>query len=69
MAAGSSVGCFFNHVGGQGVVAGDADGVAGQRIRLPSGSTAARHEEVTQRGEEDLAVGGRHQVVEDWVDG
>lgn len=51
------------------MVAGDTDGVAGQRIQLPLGGTATRHEEVPQRGEEDLAVSSRHQVVEDWVDG
>lgn len=51
------------------MVAGDADGVAGQRVGLPPERGAARHEDVAQRGEEDLAVRGGHQVVEDWVDG
>lgn len=72
MAANSSVlsvRCFFDDVGGEGVVAGNADGVAGQGVQLLPGCVAARHEEVAQRGEEDLAVGSRHQVVEDGVDG
>lgn len=64
-----SVRCFFDDVGGEGVVAGNADGVAGQGVRLLPGCVAAGHEDVAQRGEEDLAVGGRHQVVEDGVDG
>lgn len=51
------------------MVAGDADGVAGQRVWTPSRWVAAGHEEVAERGEEDLAVGGWHQVVEDGVDG
>lgn len=51
------------------MVAGDADGVAGQRVAMPPGRMATGQTEVAQCGEEDLAVGGRHQVVEDWIDG
>lgn len=49
---------LFDDVGGEGVVAGDADGVAGQRVGVPPGCSAAGHAEVAQRGEEDLPVGG-----------
>lgn len=59
---------LFDDVGGEGMVTGDADGVAGQGVGVPPGCMAAGHAEVAQRGEEDLAVGGRHQVVEDWID-
>ena len=38
-------------------------------MRVHPGSLAAGHAEVAQRGEEDLPVGGRHQVVEDRIDG
>lgn len=51
------------------MVAGDADRVSGQGVGAPPRRVSARHEEVAQCGEKDLAVGGRHQVVEDWVDG
>lgn len=51
------------------MVAGDADGVTRQRVRVPPGRAAAGQAEVAERGEEDLAVGGGHQVVEDGVDG
>lgn len=40
------------------MVAGDADGVAGQGVGVPPGHMVARHAEVAQSGEEDLAVGG-----------
>lgn len=60
---------LFDDVGGEGVVAGDADGVAGEGVGVPPGCVAAGHAEEAQRGEEDLAVGGRHQVVEDRIDG
>lgn len=40
------------------MVTGDADGVAGQGVGVPPRCMAARHAEVAQRGEEDLAVGG-----------
>lgn len=53
-----SVSCLFDDVGGEGVVAGDADGVAGQGVGVPPGCMAAGQAEVAQRGEEDLAVGG-----------
>lgn len=66
-----SVGRLFDHVGGEGVVAGDADGVAGERVGAGPGPAvaAAGQAEEAEGGEEDLAVGGRHQVVEDGVDG
>lgn len=51
------------------MVAGDADGEPGQRVGVAPGGVAAGHEEVAQRGEEDLAVVGGDQVVEDGVDG
>lgn len=60
---------LFDHVGGEGVVAGDADGVAGQGVGVPPRRPAAGQTDITQRGEEDLTVVGRHQVVEDGVDG
>lgn len=59
---------FLDDIGGEGVVAGNTDGVAGQGVWLPPGRTAAGHEEVAQCGEEDLAVRSRHQVVEDRID-
>lgn len=51
-----SVRRFFDDVGGEGMVAGNTDGVAGQGVQLPSGRVAAGQEEVAQCGEEDLAV-------------
>lgn len=53
-----SVRRLFDDVGGKGVVAGNADGVAGQDTAVPLGRLAAGHTEVAERGEEDLAVGG-----------
>lgn len=67
--AAPSVGRLLDDVGGERVVAGDADGVAGQRVPAPPWRFATGEAQVAQRGEEDLAVGGRHQVVEDGVDG
>lgn len=67
--AARSVGRLLDDVGGERVVAGDADGVAGQRVRAPPWRFATGEAQAAQRGEEDLAVGGRHQVVEDGVDG
>lgn len=64
-----SVRRLLDDVRGEGVVAGDADGVAGQGVQVPPGPVAAGHAEVAQRGEEDLAVGGRHQVVQNGIDG
>lgn len=66
-----SVGGLLDDVRGEGVVAGDADGVAGERVGAGPGPavTAAGQAEEAEGGEEDLAVGGRHQVVEDGVDG
>lgn len=56
--AGRLVRRLFDDVGGEGVVAGDADGVAGQGVGVPPGRVAAGHAEVAQSGEEDLPVGG-----------
>lgn len=67
--ASPSVRRLLDDVGVEGVVAGDADGVAGQRVRVPPGRMAAGEAEIAQRGEEDLAVGCRHQIVEDGIDG
>lgn len=66
-----SVGGLLDDVGGEGVVAGDADGVASERVGAGPGPavTAAGQAEEAEGGEEHLAVGGRHQVVEDGVDG
>lgn len=64
-----SVCCLFDDVGGEGVVAGDADGMARQWVGAPPGCTATGLAKVVQRGEEDLAVGGRYQVVEDGING
>lgn len=58
MSAVQSVCRLFDDVGGEGVVAGDANGVAGQRVGLPPGCMAKGHAEVAKCGEEDLAVGG-----------
>lgn len=65
-----SVGGLLDDIGGEGVVAGDAYGVSGERVGAGPGPavTAAGQAEEAEGGEEDLAVGGRHQVVEDWVD-
>lgn len=41
-----SVRCLFDHVGGEGVVTGNADGVAGQRVGVPPGGVAAGNAEV-----------------------
>lgn len=49
--------CLFDDVGGEGMVAGDANGVAGQAVGVPPGCMVTGHAEVAQRGEEDLAIG------------
>lgn len=41
-----SVRSLFDDVGGQGVVAGDADGVTGQRVAMPLRRMATGHAEV-----------------------
>lgn len=66
---GQSVGRLLDDVGGDGVVAGDADGVAGQGAPVPLGSVAAGQEDKAERGEEDLPVGGGDQVVQHRVYG
>lgn len=48
------------------MVTADADRVPGEHVRLLL--TSARQAEIVQRGEEDLAVVGRDQVVQDRVD-
>lgn len=68
-AAAHSVCSLFDDVGGEGVIAGYANGVAGQGVGVPPGRMSAGHAEVAECGEEDLAVGGWHQVIEDGVDG
>lgn len=55
-----SVGCFLDDVGGQSVVAGDAERMSSQRAGASPWGVMARHAEVPQRGEEDLAEGGRN---------
>lgn len=62
-----SVDSLFDDVGGESVVAADADGVPGEHARLLF--TPARQAEVAERGEEDLSVVGGHQIVQDRVDG
>lgn len=43
--------------------------MAGQLAGVSTRRAAARQAEVAERGEEDLPIGGGHQVVEDGIDG
>lgn len=62
-----SVNGLLDNVGGEGVVAADADGVPGQDGLLFL--MTARQQEVAERGKKNLPVVGRDQVVEDGVYG
>lgn len=60
-----SVNGLLDNVGGQSVVAADADGVSGQDALLLL--MTARQQEVAERGKKNLSVVGRDEVVEDGV--
>lgn len=62
-----SVNGLLDNVGGQGVVAADADGVSVQDASLFL--MAARQQEIAERGKKNLPVIRRDKVVEDGVYG
>lgn len=62
-----SVNGFFDDVGGEGLVAADADRVSGESALLLI--MAARQDQVAERGKKNLAVVCRDEVVENGVDG
>lgn len=64
-----SVHSLLDGVCGQRVVAGDRDRVTVQGAALSPGRPSAGDTKILQCGQKDLPVGGRHQVVEDGVDG